>query len=288
MVCLLALTRAHADEPALPAPATVQPAADATNLLTAAETTSEPAAADLARARAQFQKGVELAKEGEFSAAEQRFRGALALHHAPAVEYNLAAALFELRKYDEAFNRCQSVQHDPGAPTALRERAAALERALYPHVARLTVMASSPSNDLVVSVDGEPLPANMLGVPRAVTPGGHSVLARRAETTLSERTVDVPLRTAALVDVSLLVTEQLVEVQNVSPPPVALQPAPTSEPRDNRHSQRSKRLWLWGGLAVGVVAAGVAVGVGLSLAKREPKSQGPVAGDLMPGVLTWR
>jgi len=244
-----------------------------------------PSPAELERARALFQKGVELANQGQFGAAEVRFRGALDIHHAPAVEYNLAAALFELHQYEEAFNRCQSVLRHRDTPGPLRERAQALERALYPHVARLTVIASSASNDLTVRVDGEALDASLLGVPRAVPPGNHLVLAARGELTLSQRSVDVPLRTAAIVDLSLIVAEAAIQPRHT----IAAEPGARAERlRDDPQSLRKRRLWFWGGIAAGVVVAGVAVGVGISFAKREPATEPPVAGDFRPGVLTWR
>lgn len=254
---------------------------------------NEASASELARARTLFQRGVALADQGQFGVAAARFRDALAIHPAPAVEYNLAAALFELRQYSEAFNGAQRVLQDASSPASLREHAEKLQRSLYPYVARLTVTASSTAEESVaVSIDGQPLDPGLMGVPRAVTPGTHQVSAERKGDRVSEREVQVPLRTAVIVDVSLIVTEQeseraVVTSEEVSAP--VLSPAPpvrADKTRDD--SSRRRRIWLWSGLAAGVVAVAAGVTLALVLRNDEASVRPAASGDFMPGALTWK
>jgi tetratricopeptide (TPR) repeat protein len=251
-----------------------------------------PSPHELAKARQLFQRGVELAQKEQFGLAAQRFREALAIHQAPPVEYNLAAALFELGKHEEAFNRAQSVEHAPDASEALRARAQKLSRALYPHTARLTVTASSSSEeDVAVQIDNEQLARAQMGIPRAVSPGSHHIRAERQGKVISERDLQVPLRTAVIVDVSLIIAEaaaqQVAAVQTLpdaDAPNAAIHPA--TEPHDDR--DRKRRIRLWSGVAAGVVAIGAGVALAVVLSKDGGKQEQGVAGDFMPGVLTWK
>jgi tetratricopeptide (TPR) repeat protein len=229
---------------------------------------------------------VEYASRGEFAPAARRFRDALDLHHAPAVEYNLAAALYEIGRYDEAYNRTQSVLIDPETSETLRERAARLERALQPYVARLTVVIGGERDGVAVQVDGSPLDPSLVGRTRAVEAGTHLIVAERHGESLSRREVRIPKRTAAIVDVSVVASPEeaarSVVVVEAEPAPAApIEAAPPA-------SESSGRWKLWAGLGAGLVAVGAAVGVGIALSRNDAGRQEPLAGDTQPGVLTWK
>jgi hypothetical protein len=251
---------------------------------------AEISAQELARARTLFQRGVALAEQEDFAGAAQRFREAYAIHAAAAVEYNLAAALFELGRHEEAFNRAQNVQRDPEAPEALRERAQKLARALYTHTARLTVTASSSTEeDVEVQIDAQPLPPGWMGVPRAVSPGKHHIRAAREGKTISEREVQVPLRTAVIIDVSLIVAEVSVpqSVAAITTVPDVVAPVPGPDPGvEKKARDKRRRIRVWSGIAAGVVVLGTGIALAVVLSKDEPTSTG-VMGDFTPGVLTW-
>lgn len=250
-------------------------------------TRTPPSDAKLAEARGLFQRGVALADQQQYTAAAQRFREALAIHYAPAVAYNLAAALFELREYDTSFDLVQTVLRDATTSAELRPRAQKLEQALSSHVARLTVLASSTrAEDVVVRVDGERLDPGLLGAPRAVKPGTHHVSAEREGERVSERAIEVPANTSVIVDVSLIVTDPAATPAAATPAPViVVQAAP--ERRDDGQARR-KRIRLWSGIAAGAVALGAGVALALILTRDDPASPEPTQGDFMPGVLTWR
>jgi hypothetical protein len=243
--------------------------------------TQPPTEAELGEARALFQRGVALADQRQFVAAAQRFREALAIHYAPAVAYNLGAALFELQQYDASFDQVQTVLRDGSTSPDLRRRAEKLDEALSTHVARLTVLASSSSGDaVVVRVDGQVIDPTLLGMPRAVSPGTHRVSAERSGQRVSERAIEVPARTAVIVDVSLTVSDPSTVA--------AAAESGGSAPKALDESARRRRIWLWTGIAAGVVVLATGVTLGVVLSRDDPASRPAAQGDFMPGVLTWK
>lgn len=247
---------------------------------------TEPSAAGLEQARALFQRGVALADQGQFAPAAQRFREALAIHYAPPVAYNLAAALFELKQYDECFQHVQTVLRDSSTNEALRERAQKLERSLTPHVARLTVTASgSAEGDLLVRLDDQLLDRALLGAPQAVKPGVHKLSTERHGQRVSERDVEVPEGTAVIVDLSLILAEA------TSPRAVAEAAEADAATRANTardDHERKRRIWLWSGVAAGAVVVATGVVLAVLLSRKEPTSRDAAQGDFTPGVLTWK
>lgn len=254
-------------------------------------TTATASSDELARARVLFQRGVELANQRDYAGAAKRFREALAIHHAPAVAYNLASALSETEQHAEAYDLVQTVLRDATTPEPVRARAERLEESLQRFVARLTVIVSSEQADVSIHVDGKPLPPEMVGTTRAVAPGDHVVLAERAGARVSERSVRIPAGTAALVDVSLVMTpREAAEAAAQGTFEPALVPAnPQGEARHDDGESRDKRrrrYWIIG--AASVVAIGAGVTLAVLLAKPEERSEAPVPGDTMPGVLVWK
>jgi hypothetical protein len=77
---------------------------------------------DTERARTLFEQGVQDGDRGRWEDAVRNFREALRLRDAPAIRYNLGAALVELRRDAEAEPELRRVADDPGAPEELRSR----------------------------------------------------------------------------------------------------------------------------------------------------------------------
>jgi hypothetical protein len=239
-----------------------------------------------------FQRGLELANHQDYTGAAKRFREALAIHRAPAVAYNLASALSETGEHAEAYELVQKVLHDGTTPEPLRVRAQKLEESLQRFVARLTVIISSEQADVSVYVDGGRLAPVLVGETRAVAPGDHVVRAERAGVVISERSVRIANGTAALVDVSLVMTPRAVAeaAGQVTPGPAVLSTltAPSASRHNDgaTHDKRRRRFWIIG--AASVVGVGAGVTLALLLAKPDTRTQAPVAGDAMPGVLVWK
>jgi hypothetical protein len=276
-------TRAHATSTPVEASAELPPTQDGAS------------ASDLARARVLFQRGVELANHQDYTGAAKRFREALAIHHAPAITYNLASALYETEAHAEAYELVQTVLHDGTTPEPLRVRARRLEESLERSVARLTVIVSSEQSNVSIQVDGKPLAPALVGVTRAVAPGDHVVLAERSGVRISERNVRIAAGTAALVDVSLVMTPREAALaadtanqgsQGTSSLPVLSAADASSRDDDAAHDKRRRRIWLIGGASVVAVGAGVVLA--LLLTRPDPRTQAPIAGDGTPGVLVWK
>ncbi len=245
---------------------------------------AETSAVDLQRARRAFARGVELANEGAFGRAAQKFEEALAIHPAPAVEYNLASALFELHRDDESYNVATHVLQTNGVSPEVRERAEKLEKTLRPRVARLTVVLGGSSEDAVVLVDGVQLAREQIGVTRALRPGRHKVEAVQAGRTISTREIEIPLRTAAFVDVSMIASAEREIIREVIVP-AKPEPAPALT-KPASHAIWTPNKWLWGGIAALVIAGRTTTGI-LLWPRDAGAAPKPVSGTLDPGVITW-
>jgi hypothetical protein len=188
-------------------------------------------------------------------------------------------------EHAEAFNLCQQVIHNSEAPSDVQAHCQKLMEEVTPRTARLTVLASAGAGTPEIAVDGVPLPADQLGFARALPPGAHRVTAERDHERFFEREVSIPLGTAALVNVSLIVTESVV---------VQKQLVEVARPEQHRDqaaedaATRKRRRWLWSAITAGVVVVGAGVAVALVLSKPERSKQAPVSGSLSPGVLTWK
>ena len=274
VLCALALATSTA------AQGQAQPPSSTPAATPAASPAAATDAATRTRAREAFQRGVQASNRRDYESAAKLFREALDAFYAPATAYNLASALYELDQHVEAYNYVQGVLRHPDTPDAVRERARSLEQTLQLEVARLTIVTSGAAEDVSAHVDGQPLAREMMGVPQAVTPGRHEVAALRGEQVISRRELDIAVRTTALVDLSLIVTE--------SPAPAIAAPtpaAPAEEPEQRGSWYLRNRKVFWISVAAGVAVVGGGVAALLIAGRGDERTEPPVRGDT--GVLTW-
>lgn len=126
-----------------------------------------------------FELGVAAFDRGDHAAALEAFEASYAADPVPEVLFNIAMcrqAVGDLPGAVNAFRRYLAVRGDAVAADerALIDRQLA---AMLPRVGLLVVRASEP--DAVVTVDGRPMADLGPGVPFAVTPGEHTVEARK-------------------------------------------------------------------------------------------------------------
>jgi hypothetical protein len=139
-------------------------------------------AADRATARELGQDGQTALDAKDYAAAEDRFRRADALFHAPTLLLGFARAEAGLGKVvnaSEAYNRILREGVAPGAPDAFVNAVEAAKTEVGPvdaRIASVVVVVSGPDNP-VVTLDDQPLPVAALGVKRPVDPGEHVVKA---------------------------------------------------------------------------------------------------------------
>ena len=136
--------------------------------------------ADRATARNLAAEGYTALKTQDYVTAEDRFRRADALVHAPTLVVDHARALIGLGRYVEAQERLELVAREGVAENAPWVWKKAIQDAeqlvdfVKPKVSWLTINVSGPNNPLVL-VDGTLVPVAALGVRRAVDPGARRI-----------------------------------------------------------------------------------------------------------------
>jgi hypothetical protein len=137
---------------------------------------AEPTAADRATARALAREGFEALKKDDFVTAEDSFRRADELVHAPTLVVDHARALVGLGRLVEAHERYSLVLREGVSPNAAwpwkRAYADAQKEieVIKQRLAWLTIEVVGPTQP-EVSVDGKPIPGAAVGVRRATDPG---------------------------------------------------------------------------------------------------------------------
>lgn len=190
-----------------------------------------PAAAqtdtERAGARAAASEGLKAFKAGDYSKAVDLFTRAESLVHAPPHLLYIARGqekLGKLVKAREAYMKITREKLDANAPDAFKdavEKAKAELAALEPRVPALTINVSGEgAGDAVVTMDGNPVPKALVGVPYPVDPGEHQLQATGKGVQSAVATVN--LSEGAKESVAL----ELVSAPGVMPPGAAPDDAP--------------------------------------------------------------
>ncbi|HEY3495240.1 MAG TPA: PEGA domain-containing protein [Polyangiaceae bacterium] len=213
---------------------------------------AESSEADRTTARALAAEGYEALERHDYKVAEDRFRRADALVHAPTIVVDRARALVGLGRLVEAFEAYQLVLREgvpANAPASWKQAAVEAGKevgAVERRLAWLILRVEGPS-DPRVTIDGVALPNASLGARRAIDPGRHTIRV----------TADGYVSSGRAVTLSEA-QEQEISIKLEAPPEVQLEetPVPKQEaaPAEGKRSQAP--MWL----AFGVGAAGIAVG----------------------------
>jgi len=219
---------------------------------------AEPSASERATARALAQEGYSALTEKDYAVAEDRFRRADELVHAPTLVIDRARALVGLGRFGEAYAAFQAViaEEVPAKSPAVWKRAKkAAEQeieAVKPRVSWLTLRVTGPSEPQV-ELDGQPLPASSLGQRLPANPGEH-LIALSAEGFISKQ-VKQTFTEGAEIELTL---ELLPEPKPA--PVVVVVPPPAPDPMQQENEHRSKRNRTLSYVAFGVSGVGLAVG----------------------------
>ena len=140
---------------------------------------------DRATARALGLEGQTALDNKSYAKAEDRFRRADKLVHAPTLELGLARAMAAEAKYVEAqetYNRIIREGLPPGAPEVFKralEDAKKEVDAVAPKLGSVVITVKASSGQDVdspkVTLDGKPVNAASLGIKRAIDPGPHNL-----------------------------------------------------------------------------------------------------------------
>jgi hypothetical protein len=210
--------------------------------------------ADRATARELAAEGNEALKKKSFETAEDRFRRADALVHAPTLVVDHARSLVGLGRLAEAYQRYQLVLSEGAAPSAPRGWKQAVkdaEREVQPLAAKIAWLTLNVKTqaDVHVWMDGTEVAAGDLGARRPVDPGSRAVTARAAGFQPKEISVTLTAGGETSLDIEL-------DPLPPEAPPTRLAPleptAPVAPP------PAKNRTWVY--VAFGVGAAGLVTG----------------------------
>jgi hypothetical protein len=224
-----------------------------------------------AGARSLATEGAQAFNEGRFKDAVDLFAKAESLMHAPPHLLFAARAHAKLGQYvkaREAYLKVIKEQLPPNAPQAFRDAQTAAEeerKQVEPHIGRLTIKVegAEAAKDLVVAVDGQPIPLVLLGVPQPMDPGAHTVTA----TATGFKGAPV---TASLTDAGVGAVSVKMEVDESAPPPtappaaaaggLALTTAPSGAPPSDSGPRGNNPMRIGSYVGFGVGAVGVVLG----------------------------
>lgn len=146
---------------------------------------AEPTAADRETARSLMAQGREKREAGDHAGALKAFMGADAIMKVPTTGIEVArtqAQLGDLLTARETLLAVLRRQPQPGDPPPFAEAtkaAEALDEDLSRKIPSLVVrVPNAPAEGLTVTIDDQPVPAALLGMPRKTNPGHHVVVAK--------------------------------------------------------------------------------------------------------------
>ncbi len=177
----------------LPAPA---------SLAAEAEKQTTKAADPKVEAQEIFALGNQLAGDGDYVTALERFREAYALFASPKILINIGTTLRQLGRNAEAASVYEAALRDPAVDPARRKD---VERALAEIDQIVGVMSVRVEPEgAAVRFDGQPLPKDKRGPSFRVDAGTHTVIAERPGMLTVARTVDVVPRQTYTIVIKLM------------------------------------------------------------------------------------
>ncbi|HTB75508.1 MAG TPA: hypothetical protein VK762_19790 [Polyangiaceae bacterium] len=224
--------------------------------------------ADRATARSLGQEGQQAFENKDYATAEDRFRRADKMVHAPTLVLGLARALAAEGKYVEAqesFNRIIREGVPSGAPDVFKRALDDAKKevdAVTPKVGAVTITVKATGGmdipDPQVVLDEHPINSASLGVRRAIDPGPHVLRATADGYKPGELKFSITEGGSA--------DEPLMLEKDLSAPPVAAGPAPAAAPVASTSSvdlttqgpSKARKIAPW--VAFGVGGAGLLVG----------------------------
>ncbi|WP_434046583.1 MULTISPECIES: hypothetical protein [Sorangium] len=268
----------------------------AAGVLCAPAPAAAQSAADVAIAREIFIEGSELAGQGRWEQARERYERSLAIKRAPITLYSLGVAQQQTGQLVEALESFRAFLIEPSAP-ATKEYEPLARQAVHDlelQVAALELRLS-PADvaGLEVKIDGGVVPAAALDRPRPLNPGSHTVAASAPGYREARRSLFAAPGSRVVVVLSLVREAASAPARPRAPRASApLGGAAASAAPDAATSRVVPIALLAGGLTT--VAAGAAIGLlGVASASDAPTRDGDaadaaraqaLAGDLVAGA----
>jgi len=237
----------------------------------------EPSAGDTAAARDLAIEGLKLADADHCAPAIEKLARAEKLRHSAIVLGRLGECRIQIGKIVEGTEDLQRMLHEPlpaNPPANLlraRERAQAALDAAKPNLAYLAISVKGPTENITVTVDGQPMSALLLDRERPTDPGEHLVEAsapgyvkasRRLTIGVGERqevtmklAVD-PQATTPSVAAPNKPQEEVSTEKQVSSTPAPLAPPTQQQPREPGASSTQTASYILMGAGAAVLAGG--------------------------------
>lgn len=218
--------------------------------------------ADRATARNLAAEGNAALNIGDYTTAEDRFRRADALVHAPTLVVDHAKALIGLHRYVEAQERLELVIREgvadnvPWVWKRAVQDAKQLVEDVKPKIAWVTISVTGSSNP-DVSVDGVQVPVAALGVRRATDPGPHRIKAEAPG--FLKKEIIMPVSEGSERAVTLELEPDPAAQQAAKSPPAKPKPAPARPSNDTKDTKSGS---LFSSSNVGYITLGIG-GAGL-------------------------
>lgn len=233
----------------------------------------------------------QLRQSGDLLAALRRFNAADAIMNVPTTGFEVAstqAELGELVEARETLLRTLAIPErldDPQPFNEARAKARTLDQQLATRIGSITLQdcRAGQTIEIELSVDGNPLPAAMIGLPFRVNPGKHQVATRLQGRSLW-REVDVAEGQSIEVPLECAITEKSAPLA-----PPAAGPAATRRHKDERLAQTSSShpVSAYVGAGIGLLGVGVGATTGvLAISRKNTAIQGCVGNACPPS--TWK
>lgn len=184
---------------------------------------------ELSKARAQFQRAIELEQAGNYSTALEQFRDVGQVRMTPQVRFHIASCEEKLGRlvtalggYQLAFADADSVGEDFKA-----EVDAAVTR-LRASIPKLLIQRGAGAEAAEIQLDGVTLGASSVGVPVPLDPGPHAISAKAPDALPFNQTVTILENEQKTVDVTLAPAPQEAR------PTVVVDGGPAVEPSNPR------------------------------------------------------
>ncbi len=169
---------------------------------------ARPAAAqdkkELSRARAQFQRAIELEQAGNYSTALEQFRDVGQVRMTPQVRFHIASCEEKLGRLVTALGGYQLAYADADTvgDDFKSEVAAAVSR-LQASIPKLMIQRGANAEAAEIQLDGVVLGASSVGVPVPLDPGPHAISAKAPGALPFNQTVTILENEQKTVDVAL-------------------------------------------------------------------------------------
>lgn len=169
---------------------------------------ARPAAAqdkkELSKARAQFQRAIELEQAGNYSTALEQFRDVGQVRMTPQVRFHIASCEEKLGRLVTALGGYQLAYADAeGVGEDFKAEVDAAVTRLQASIPKLVIQRGAGAEAAEIQLDGVALGASSVGVPVPLDPGPHAISAKAPGALPFSQTVTITENEQKSVDVSL-------------------------------------------------------------------------------------